>query len=72
MSSVNIIYLRFLLKNFSRILNLKKDRMLKMNKIRLRRFFFVTIFIASAYDDDDATAATTATSAATATATVEC
>jgi len=32
MSLVNIIYLRFLLKNFSRILNLKKDRVLKMNK----------------------------------------
>ena len=32
MSLVNIIYLRFLLKNFSRILNLKKDRVLKMIK----------------------------------------
>ena len=32
MSLVNIIYLRFLLKNFSRILNLRKDRVLKMNK----------------------------------------
>ena len=32
MSLVNIIYLRFLLKNFSKILNLKKDRVLKMIK----------------------------------------